>query len=57
MPKYSVNVCRIAYGSNLDIEVEARNPKEAMRKAEKIAGSYEFPEHTIEYEAQGVTRI
>jgi hypothetical protein len=56
MPKYRVNVCRIAYG-NLDIEVEAKNKKEAMSKAEDKAGSYEFTEHTSEYKAQGVILV
>jgi hypothetical protein len=56
MPKYKVNVCRIAYG-NLDIEVEAKNTKEAMRKAEDKAGDYLFTEHTSKYEAQGATLL
>lgn len=56
MPKYRVNVCRIAYG-NLDIEVEAKNEKEAMSKAEDKAGNYEFTEHTSEYKAQGAMLV
>ena len=54
MPKYRVHVCRIAY-SHLDIEVKAKNQKEAMQKAEAKAGDYLFPnENTSEYKAQGV---
>ena len=56
MPRYRVNVCRIAYG-NLDIEIEADNEKEAMQKAENKAGDYSFTEHTSKYEAQGATQI
>ena len=56
MPKYKVNVCRIAYGNRV-IEVEAKNQKEAMRKAEDEAGNYEFTENISEYEAQGATKI
>ena len=57
MSKYRVNVCRIAY-SNLDIEVEAKNPIEAEKKAEQEAGNHLFPnEHTSEYDAQGCHEI
>lgn len=57
MPKYKVHVCRIAY-SHLDIEVEAPNSRQAMRKAEDEAGNHTFPtENTSEYEAQGCTLI
>jgi hypothetical protein len=57
MPKYSVHVCRTAY-SHLDIEVEAKNSKQAMRKAENKAGNHVFPtENTSEYEAQSWTRV
>ena len=56
MAKYRVDVSRIGYG-NRNIEVEAHNPKEAMKKAEDVAGSYEFSEHTSQYEAQGATKI
>jgi hypothetical protein len=54
MKTYKVNVCRIAYG-NMDIYVEAKNPKEAETLAEDKAGNYSFSEHTSEYEAQGCT--
>lgn len=57
MPKYRVNVCRIAY-SNMDIEVEARNPKQAEKKAQEEAGNYSFPnEHTSEYSVQSVVKL
>ena len=57
MPKYKIHVCRIAY-SHLDIEVEAKNSKTAMQKAEDEAGNHTFPtENTSEYEAQGWTRV
>ena len=52
MPKYRINVCRIAYG-NRDIEVTARNLEAATKKAEDTAGNYLFNEHTSKYEAQG----
>ena len=57
MPKYKIHVCRIAY-NHLDIEVEAKNSKTAMQKAEDEAGNHTFPtENTSEYEAQGYTRM
>jgi capsular polysaccharide biosynthesis protein len=57
MPKYRVNVCRIAF-SNMDIEVEAHNKEEAEHVAENEAGSHSFPnEHTSEYQVQSVTRL
>jgi hypothetical protein len=51
MPVFRVNVCRISYG-NLNIDVEARNIKEAKKKAENKAGDFLFTEHTSEYKAQ-----
>jgi hypothetical protein len=57
MPKYKVHICRIAY-QHLDIEVEAPNALNAMRKAEDEAGNHEFPtENTSKYEAQGCTKV
>lgn len=56
MPKYRVDVNRTGYG-NLNIEVSAKNEREALRKAEADAGNHVFSEHTSEYAAQGVTRI
>jgi len=56
MPKYSVNVCRIAYG-NRDIEVTAPNKRAAVKKAESVAGDFLFSEHSSEYEAQTATLI
>jgi|WetSurMetagenome_2_1015567.scaffolds.fasta_scaffold316792_2 hypothetical protein len=57
MPRYRVNVSRIAY-SNAQIEVEADDDEEAMRKAEDEAGNHDFPsEHTSKYEAQGCIEI
>jgi hypothetical protein len=57
MPRYRVHVCRIAY-SHLNIEVEGKNSKKAMQKAEDEAGNHVFPtENASEYEAQGCTKI
>jgi hypothetical protein len=56
LKKFRVDVSRIGYG-NCDIEVQARNPKEAMEAAEEVAGNYSFSEHTSQYEAQGATEI
>jgi len=53
---YCINVCRIGYG-NLDVEVQAHNAREAKRLAERKAGSYEFSEHSSEYEAQGASEV
>jgi hypothetical protein len=56
MPKYKVHVCRTAY-SHLDIEVEAKNSKTAMQKAEDEADDRVFPTGLPRYEAQGYTRL
>jgi hypothetical protein len=56
MPKYRVDVCRIAY-ANRTIEVEAKNPKQAQRLAEDEAGGLDFSEHTSKYEAQTCVKI
>lgn len=57
MPKYRVDVSRIAY-SNMEIIVDAKNPKQAMKKAQEEAPNHLFPsEHTSEYEAQGAILI
>jgi len=56
MPKYSVNVCRIAYG-NRDIEITAPTKRLALKKAVEVAGNFLFSEHSSEYEAQSATLI
>lgn len=56
MPKYSVNVCRTAYG-NRDIVVDAKNAKEAEERAVEVAGNFEFSEHTSNYTAEGVRKV
>jgi hypothetical protein len=56
MPKYRVTVCRTAY-AHLDIEVHAKNLKEAKRKALDEAGGHQFSEHTSEYSEEGISRI
>ena len=53
MPKYRVNVSRTAI-SNMEIVVEAKNPKQAMKKAHDEAPNHLFPtEHTSQYQAEG----
>jgi hypothetical protein len=47
--EYSVDVTRIGIG-NLTIKVTACTQKEANEKAIDEAGSYDFSEHTSEYE-------
>jgi hypothetical protein len=54
--KYTVNVCRTAYG-NHDIVVEAKDEKEAKEKALDEAGNYFYSEHTSEYTVESVSLI
>jgi len=57
MPKFNVDVCRIAY-QHMTIQVEAKDEEHAKRKAEDEAGNYLFPtENHSEYQAQGATEI
>ncbi len=48
MPKYKATVCRTSY-SYREIEVEAKNKKEAKQKILDEAGDYEFSEKSAEY--------
>jgi hypothetical protein len=48
LKKYRVPVCRIGYG-HADIEVTARNDKEAEAKAIEKAGNHLFSENSSEY--------
>lgn len=53
MPKYSVEVCRTAWGFNT-IEVEADNPEQAKEKALDEAGNYLYSEKSSEYSCESV---
>ena len=52
MNKYTVNICRTAFGWR-DIEVEAANKQEAQEKAVDAAGDFEFSMQTSEYTVEG----
>jgi hypothetical protein len=56
MPKFAVEVCRIAYGVRT-IEVEAADVESATQIAKDKAGNYEFSEKNSEYEIQEVTLV
>jgi hypothetical protein len=52
--KYVVSVCRTGYGFR-DIEVEAKDEKEALKLALDEAGNHEFSEKTADYTTDGLT--
>lgn len=56
MKKFKVTVCRIAYAF-ADIEVEAKDEKEARIIAWDESGDHNYSEKTVEYEPQHVEEI
>jgi len=53
MKKFTVSVCRIAYGFH-DIDVEAETAEQAKEIALDVAGNYIFSEKSSDYEVEGV---
>lgn len=56
MTTYHIKVIRKGYGSRV-IEVEAGNMREAKNHALDVAGSYEYSEHSSEYEVEHATEV
>jgi hypothetical protein len=56
MREYDVDVCRMGYG-HLTLRVQAKNAKEAKRKALDEAGNHVFSENNADYSAEGVMEV
>jgi len=56
MKKFNVTVTRTSYSSR-DIEVEAKNEKEAKEKAVDVAGDFEFSERDADYDVENIFEL